>query len=394
MADSTVISEVSSMISEDGSPSHDYSPGTYVFGLCNGDKRCRYSVTWCEDKTHALLAPQEIRLPKDILGEGLLVHLISQQQQQFYEDAVITHVGDENSHTCRTLKGAIIQVHIKDIMIKGSKLNKFLQRRQNSAAHQNHTRTEARDPGFSKRSVSVLSSEERTESSPKRPVNNTSTDPNLLAGYTLIITQANRIPSWKKRDQLIGKIVTMGGKIVNNVSDFLEDTGEKLLIAPEFLRTVKYLQCLAASIPCISEKWVDAVYNSNHLFDYTQFLLPAGIARPSGELVGWQSCSIPLEGMQIGLCGERWFNDMYTETLKVSKSGAVAVVLDEKNQFQNIKSCTLILMDENEAKDELSLRKILDAAKSAGLAVLGSEWLIQCIIQKRAVDFQPFVFSD
>lgn len=58
-----------------------------------------------------------------------------------------------------------------------------------------------------------------------------------------------------------------------------------MLLACTYLRTVKYMQCLAAGIPCVMHTWLIECCRKNELLDKSDFLLPSGYSIISNSLI-------------------------------------------------------------------------------------------------------------
>lgn len=65
----------------------------------------------------------------------------------------------------------------------------------------------------------------------------------------------------------------------------MADCKEIVLLACTYLRTVKYMQCLAAGIPCVMHTWLVECCRKNELLDKNDFLLPSGYSIISNSLI-------------------------------------------------------------------------------------------------------------
>ena len=63
------------------------------------------------------------------------------------------------------------------------------------------------------------------------------------------------------------------------------DSKEIILLAYTYLRTVKYMQCLAAGIPCIMHTWLIECCRRNQLLDKSDYLLPSGYSIITSSLI-------------------------------------------------------------------------------------------------------------
>lgn len=54
------------------------------------------------------------------------------------------------------------------------------------------------------------------------------------------------------------------------------ESKDVILIAYTYLKTVRYLQCLAAGIPCIMHTWIIECCRKNQLLKRDSYVLPSG----------------------------------------------------------------------------------------------------------------------
>lgn len=63
------------------------------------------------------------------------------------------------------------------------------------------------------------------------------------------------------------------------------DCKEIVLLAYTYLRTVKYMQCLAAGIPCLMHSYVIECCKQNKALKRDDFILPSGYSIITSSLV-------------------------------------------------------------------------------------------------------------
>lgn len=63
------------------------------------------------------------------------------------------------------------------------------------------------------------------------------------------------------------------------------DGNKIVLLAYTYLRTVKYMQCLAAGIPCVMHTWLIQCCRKKELLDINDYLLPSGYSIITNSLI-------------------------------------------------------------------------------------------------------------
>jgi len=121
----------------------------------------------------------------------------------------------------------------------------------------------------------------------KIKVSNEESLQHLFRGINFVIT--GLVPNVKENtdspnlsEEIQKAITKMGGTIVNTIvkktqkRQTEENRPSCVLIAPNALRTIKYMLGLAARVPCLHYNWVVFCYKRTHYIDPTSFILPAG----------------------------------------------------------------------------------------------------------------------
>lgn len=120
----------------------------------------------------------------------------------------------------------------------------------------------------------------------------------------------------------------------------LQSAGKRYLIAPGPCRTAKFLQCLAANIPCVSHQWILAVAEAQKIMDCDKFRLKTGKSSTLSEMMDWYEhfrtgtmtrftnvhwhCRAPrktlLDNLRVGLYGGVSFRTTWVPALKAGKA--------------------------------------------------------------------------
>ncbi|XP_013401840.1 uncharacterized protein LOC106167315 isoform X2 [Lingula anatina] len=154
------------------------------------------------------------------------------------------------------------------------------------------------------------------------------------------------------------------------------------LISSAHQRTIKYLQCLAACIPCVSHVWIRDSCRSSQLLDHKAYLLPAGINIESKRLVEWNPRNDALMGMSALLVSSnKDFQLTWTSVLEAAGCQVTA-----KMPGQVLKSSF---------KDEISVvvtdsrcpKKVITMSSDFGLPVVSTEWVIQSLISGQRMNY-------
>lgn len=185
------------------------------------------------------------------------------------------------------------------------------------------------------------------------------------------------------------------------------NVGFTVLLADKHSRKEKYLQALALGLPCLSGKWIEACLSSQILVDWQSYLLPAG---ESDELEGairsrilsmYDPATVRLADVVhtarpnildsasiifvLGRGEKRRPYVFLTRALgagrieKASDLRAAKVLLDESDG----KEYKWVFVDDSEletATAQFAKKAGLGAAKSAGVRVVGNEFVKQSLV--------------
>lgn len=221
----------------------------------------------------------------------------------------------------------------------------------------------------------------------------------LFAGFKFVLTSANRpnkVSDFNKREYRT-KIEERGGIVMEDFSTLNE--GERaFLIADTYYRTHKYLCALSLSIPCLSYIWVQECVAKKKLFNYEDYLLPAGESTSDpGRICQWK----PLKGVLFN--GKRVviYTRFYNEDPNVipfgeiwialmRNLGATVVGIEQGEPFskeanktatflEKLEFCRKtnfdILLTENDCEPELA-----GCAIGKNALTVSSEWVIQAMV--------------
>ncbi|XP_022246312.1 TP53-binding protein 1-like isoform X2 [Limulus polyphemus] len=95
------------------------------------------------------------------------------------------------------------------------------------------------------------------------------------------------LPAFDK-NRLVEQIEKAGGTLVNSFEEAqVVQVEQVFLVADTYLETYKYIQSIAAGIPCISHVWVNNCCSMNSLLDYHSYLLPTGYSVVEKKLIEW-----------------------------------------------------------------------------------------------------------
>ncbi|XP_076330503.1 uncharacterized protein LOC143236114 [Tachypleus tridentatus] len=186
-----------------------------------------------------------------------------------------------------------------------------------------------------------------------------------------------------------------GGIILENFQDTQKTSAKEVfLLSDTYLRTIKYIQCLSAAIPCISHVWVIDCCRVNELLPSKSYLHPAGYSIVINSLVEWHSKSTVLKGLHVLIVSknEDFVNtwapvllaaraEMVRRLPRQEHSSESGVVEKKTAQRSGSYSVDIVLSDPSCPQD------VLKRAQQLSIPVLSSEWIIQCLINGQRLPF-------
>ncbi|XP_029635084.1 uncharacterized protein LOC115210622 isoform X1 [Octopus sinensis] len=176
------------------------------------------------------------------------------------------------------------------------------------------------------------------------------------------------------------QLETGGGQVFSSWhKDFLSPHKTSFVVSNTYQRTVKYLQGLAAGIPCVSHLWVRDCCKQGTFLDYKSYLLQAGISITKKTLMESKMKAKCLEDFEILVTSsQNEFVNIWSEILTIA--GCRIIKKFRKTKGSN-KSVDAVITDRSCPPD------IIEQADTQHIPLLSTEWVIQCLIHGQKVAF-------
>ncbi|XP_069136776.1 uncharacterized protein [Argopecten irradians] len=183
------------------------------------------------------------------------------------------------------------------------------------------------------------------------------------------------------KNQLKVWIEDGGGIILEKYNEAeVSSARQCILLSDSYQRTVKYFQCLAAGLLCLSHVWVYDCYSEEELLDHKAYILPSGISLEKRRLMEWKPTLNLLVNMKVMVESESdKFKEEWTAIVRIA-GGEAETKIQTRNQRVNV-----ILSDKS------CPNSVVRRAKQLNVPVVSTEWMIQCLInsQLMAYDGHP-----
>ncbi|CAL1264124.1 unnamed protein product [Larinioides sclopetarius] len=222
--------------------------------------------------------------------------------------------------------------------------------------------------------------------------------PKLFKDYAFLLTNAERKPPVTSdtesseveeimpfnKDELVDYILTRGGTILDKFEDIQKCAKKNIfLLANTYLRTMKYIKCLAAGIYCIKHHWVQNCCFKGEILNHSCYNLPAGKSLITNQIVEWHGKSDVLKGLKICLISapENPFVYTWAPVLLAAKADFV-----QKWNLPSSKSGGNIHVDVLVTNIHCP-SEILQSAKRRKIPIVSSEWVIQSLIAGKCLQY-------
>lgn len=185
--------------------------------------------------------------------------------------------------------------------------------------------------------------------------------------------EVNLVPF--NKDHLTLQIEAGDGTVVQDMDDQLLSSGKKLvLISSTHQRTLKYMQCLACGVPCLSHMWVVDSCTQGQLLNEKSYVLPAGISLERNRLMEWKKKGDIFLGLKAVVHSKiQKFVMCWSEVLQFGKCQ-----VHKHLQFTDV---DVIFTD-----DTCSPATVRQA-RSKSVPLLSTEWIIQSLINGKMVAY-------
>lgn len=164
-----------------------------------------------------------------------------------------------------------------------------------------------------------------------------------------------------------------GGTVFDSWSDkFITKKTKSFVISSSYQRTIKYLQGLAAGIPCVSHLWIRDCCKQGTISDYKAYMLQAGISLKKRCLLECKLKPQILADTQVLVFStDPDFVSTWSEILVLAGCNVVKKFKKTRDQCRDV---------EFVITDKTCSAHIKKQAEIYNSPLLSTEWVIQCLI--------------
>ncbi|XP_071845772.1 TP53-binding protein 1-like [Apostichopus japonicus] len=182
------------------------------------------------------------------------------------------------------------------------------------------------------------------------------------------------------------QIAAGGGTVLRDLEKAQVFRGKVFLIADTHCRTKKYLLALAAGVPCVSHMWLNESCKSGRIPNFQDYILPAGESCEEDCIVEWHPNRYQImAGIRVMVISsakevlETWRSILMAAGSDVVIQYSSTEIIKEKNFSFD---CDVIVTDPS------CPQSILRSARELSIPVVSAEWLYQCVINGRKVEYE------
>ncbi|CAK9300219.1 unnamed protein product [Gordionus sp. m RMFG-2023] len=190
------------------------------------------------------------------------------------------------------------------------------------------------------------------------------------------------------KQHLTNQIVSGGGLIFESYSDIhitLSQSQQRVLcIADTYLRTEKYLKCLACDIPILTHIYIIHCCKKNLLLDYENYMLPAGRSLLTNTSIPRTKIDKKFTSLKIMLI-------MSPVMASLNPQESICYALVKFMGFQIIVGQNLELSVSQKPNIIVAFKQdvqLTNIAKELGIAIVNVEWVIQSLIHGECIPWE------
>ncbi|OQV16275.1 hypothetical protein BV898_09583 [Hypsibius exemplaris] len=338
-------------------------------------------LEWKEDGLKVSVDPADVVDPEQLLKPGLVVMMSGFRSAEYVPARLIRFCAD-GRHGIAPIDFIIKVPHkVQCMMVKEKDFVAFqketmLRRRSSRVVIKAEVKDEPQSDSFSM----IGPSNKKQRNRPDNPFGN------ILSGFLILISGEQDTKDVKdfQEDRLVQQITKLGGRTVDDYDDLISaELAKRVCVAPTFLRTVRYMQCLAGDIPCVASNWITDMIAAGKYLPYMIYLLPAGIVSHLPDPVPWRPRNLSfLCGWSIGFFGLTHEEEHYWKKITAVLGSSMAVVetgnlamgaLGDKRGVPL--KLDLLLMPKYEMGNDL-----MKTCGRGGVPVGETEWLAETLI--------------
>ncbi|KAK3595177.1 hypothetical protein CHS0354_002777 [Potamilus streckersoni] len=184
------------------------------------------------------------------------------------------------------------------------------------------------------------------------------------------------------KDHLKEQIERGGGTVLEKFDpDLVCDSSHCYLLSSTYQRTIKYLQCLAAGVPCVSHLWIIDSCKQCFLLDYGHYILPAGISLEKKRIMEWKAGTQPLLNLRVSVVSK---NDKFAEEwIKILQLAKCVIIYKFPPQSKSDESSRPEVVITDSSISPVHIKR----AQQLKIPLVSSQWVIQSFINGQQVKF-------
>ncbi|GIY90887.1 hypothetical protein CDAR_491063 [Caerostris darwini] len=186
------------------------------------------------------------------------------------------------------------------------------------------------------------------------------------------------------KDELKELILSRGGEVVEKFDDILNCKRKNVyLLANTHLRTVKYIQCLAAGVLCVRHHWIQNCIYKGEILNVSSYVLPAGKSLLKDKIIEWHGKTDVLKGMKFCVSSAKESPFVYTWVPVLLSASAESVL---KYNLPTSKSGSSMYVDVL-VTNTLCPADVLQSAIKRKIPTVSTEWVIQSLIEGEVLPY-------
>ncbi|KAL3866886.1 hypothetical protein ACJMK2_044138 [Sinanodonta woodiana] len=185
------------------------------------------------------------------------------------------------------------------------------------------------------------------------------------------------------KDHLKEQIERGGGTVLDKFDpDLVCGSNHCYLLSSMYQKTIKYLQCLAAGVPCVSHLWIIDSCKQGFLLDYGHYILPAGISLEKKRIMECSKTGTqPLMNLRVSVVSKTdKFAEEWIKILQLAK----CVIIDKfppPARSDEGDRPEVVVTDSSISPAHIK------RAKQLNIPLVSSQWVIQSLVNGQQVKF-------
>ncbi|KAJ8304419.1 hypothetical protein KUTeg_018002 [Tegillarca granosa] len=180
------------------------------------------------------------------------------------------------------------------------------------------------------------------------------------------------------KDNIRAEIEAGGGVVLQCFDEAkISAARQCFLLSNTYQKTLKYFQCLAAGIPCVSHVWISDSFAQGRRLDYKSYMLPAGISLEKKKLIEWNSHGSCLKGLKVHIVSvNRKFQEEWSFVMEIAECQVL-----NKLPVHGTSEVYCVITDNS------CPSSVIRKCKQFNVPIVSTQWVIQTLIHGYPMDF-------